>query len=148
MLATAAAAWEDLQANSALKRNLEQSIDHQTKRFKKGTDFAPCGSSEIENIAGWLISENINKTSKSIAYDPSLCVGCDRFVRACNDVQGMGVLESSMPSSSKPSVGVASAPTCMTTRAGRPLSQTDCISCGQCTTFCPTGAIKEANHTA
>ena len=36
----------------------------------------------------------------------------------------------------------------MTTKAGRLLKDTDCISCGQCTVFCPTGAIKEVDHTA
>ena len=45
-------------------------------------------------------------------------------------------------------VGIAQAPPCMTTRAGRPLKETDCISCGQCTVFCPTGAIREVDHTS
>jgi NADP-reducing hydrogenase subunit HndD len=58
------------------------------------------------------------------------------------------VLESPMPSSNPPVVGIAQAPPCMTTKAGRPLNETDCISCGQCTIFCPTGAIKEVDHTS
>jgi NADH-quinone oxidoreductase subunit G len=36
----------------------------------------------------------------------------------------------------------------MTTRSGQVLKETDCISCGQCTIFCPTGAIKEVDHTS
>jgi NADP-reducing hydrogenase subunit HndD len=135
-------------ANSALRRNLDYSIENKTSRFEKGKDFAPGGKLEIEKVAGWLKKENVDTSSKSITYDPSLCVGCDRCVRACDNVQGMGVLESSMPSSSPPTVGVASAPACTSTKAGRPLSETDCISCGQCTIFCPTGAVKEVDHTA
>ena len=52
-----------------------------------------------------------------------------------------------MASSNPPVVGIAQAPACMTTKAGRPIKETDCISCGQCTVFCPTGAIKEVDHT-
>jgi len=59
----------------------------------------------------------------------------------------MRILEAPLPKSNPPLVGIAQAPPCMTTRAGRPLSETECISCGQCTVFCPTGAIKEVDHT-
>ena len=59
----------------------------------------------------------------------------------------MHVLEAPMASSNPPVVGIAQTPPCMTTRAGRPIKDTDCISCGQCTVFCPTGAIKEVDHT-
>lgn len=134
-------------ANAALRRNLDYSIQNKTQRFEKNNAFASCGSLEIEELAHWLTQENKDVSSKSITYDPSLCIGCDRCVRACDSLQGMKVLESTMPSGSQPVVGVASAPPCMSTMAGRPLSETDCISCGQCTSFCPTGAIKEVDHT-
>jgi len=111
-------------ASSAMRRHLDYSIQNKTARFEKGKDFAPRGVSEIQDVAGWLNKENIDSSSKSIKIDKSLCVGCDRCVRACDHVQGMKVLESPMPSSSQPTVGVASAPSCMTTKAGRPLSET------------------------
>jgi len=133
-------------ANAALRRNLEYSMEHQTKRFHSNNQFANCGSLEIEDLANYLTKENKMET-KSIIYDPALCIGCDRCVRACDNIQGIKVLENPPPSSSAPTVGVAQAPACMTTKAGRPLSETDCISCGQCTIFCPTGAIKEVDHT-
>jgi NADH dehydrogenase/NADH:ubiquinone oxidoreductase subunit G len=135
-------------ANAALKRNLEQSLAHQTKRFSNNNEFAPCASLEIEDLAKWLIEENVDMSSNAITFDPSLCIGCSRCVRACDQIQGMKVLESPMPSANAPVVGVAQAPPCMTTRAGRLLTETDCISCGQCTLFCPTGAIKEVDHTS
>jgi NADH-quinone oxidoreductase subunit G len=134
-------------ANAALHRNLQASVAHQTKRFQDNHDFAPCGLLEIENLANFLIQETVDTSSKSITYDPSLCVGCSRCVRACDQLQGMKILEAPLPSSNPPLVGIAQAPPCMTTRAGRPLAETECISCGQCTIFCPTGAIKEVDHT-
>ena len=135
-------------ANAALRRNLENSNQNQLQRFAANNAFAPCGSSEIEDLGGWITTANRDTSSSAITYDPSLCIGCSRCVRACDQLQGMKVLEAPLPTTMGSMVGIAQAPPCMTTRAGRPLKETDCISCGQCTVFCPTGAIKEVDHTA
>jgi NADP-reducing hydrogenase subunit HndD len=135
-------------ANAALRRNLDIPLAAKSDKYKKNNEFAPCGSLEIEDLAKWIGAENNDTSSKSITFDPSLCIGCSRCVRACDQLQGMKVLESPMPSSNPPVVGIAQAPPCMTTKAGRSLNETDCISCGQCTVFCPTGAIKEVDHTS
>jgi iron only hydrogenase large subunit-like protein len=135
-------------ANAALRRNLAFSMNHQVSRFQKHNEFATCGSLEIEDLAQWLGKENADTSSNAITYDPSLCVGCSRCVRACDQIQAMKVLEAPLPTAAPPVIGIAQAPPCMTTRAGRPLNETDCISCGQCTVFCPTGAIREVDHTA
>lgn len=135
-------------ANAALRRNLESSNQNQLRRFAVNNAFAPCGSSEIEDLGGWLTTANRDTSSNAITYDPSLCIGCSRCVRACDQLQGMKVLEAPLPTSMGSMVGIAQAPPCMTTSAGRPLRETECISCGQCTVFCPTGAIKEVDHTA
>jgi Fe-S-cluster-containing hydrogenase component 2 len=128
-----------------------------TQRYAQTKNHAargpPCGGDggllEIEELANYLAQSTLDTSSKSITYDPSLCIGCSRCVRACDQLQGMKVLEAG---ASHPAAGMAAPtaplPTCMTTRAGRPLAKTDCISCGQCTVFCPTGAIKEVDHTA
>lgn len=135
-------------SNAALRRNLENSLVHQTERFSNHHDFAPCGTLEIEDLAEWVEGHTIDTSSNSITFDPSLCIGCSRCVRACDQLQGMKILDVPLPSSKVNASGVAQAPPCMTTRAGRPLKDTDCISCGQCTIFCPTGAIREVDHTA
>jgi NADP-reducing hydrogenase subunit HndD len=137
-------------ANAALRRNLDLSIQKQTQRFvaNNGNAFAPCGLLEIEDLAQWMNQASVDVSSNCITYDPSLCIGCSRCVRACDQLQGMKVLEAPLPTANPPAIGIAQAPPCMTTRAGRPLRETDCISCGQCTLFCPTGAIKEVDHTA
>ena len=134
--------------NAALQRNLQAPLAHQTKRFEQNHQFAPCGSLEIEDLANYVSKTAVDTSSNSITYDPSLCIGCSRCVRACDQLQGMKILEAPLPKFNPPMVGIAQAPPCMTTRAGRPLSETECISCGQCTVFCPTGAIKEVDHTS
>lgn len=135
-------------ANAALKRSLALPLPAKREQYEQNNAFAPCGSLEIEDLVKWIGTENIDTSSQSITYDPSLCIGCSRCVRACDHLQGMKVLESPIPTGNAPVVGIAQTPPCMTTKAGRPLNETDCISCGQCTLFCPTGAIKEVDHTA
>ena len=134
-------------SNAALHRNLSASLTHQTQRFTENHQFAPCGVLEIEDLAQYVTANAVDTSSNCITYDPALCIGCSRCVRACDQLQGMKILEAPLPKSNPPTVGIAQAPPCMTTRAGRPLAETECISCGQCTVFCPTGAIKEVDHT-
>ncbi|KAL3915101.1 MAG: hypothetical protein SGILL_005803, partial [Bacillariaceae sp.] len=135
-------------ANAALRRNLELSTQNLTHKYQQNNQFAPCATLEIEELANWIKTEAVDTSSNCITYDPSLCIGCSRCVRACDQLQGMKVLEAPMPTASPPAIGITPPPPCMTTRAGRPLSLTDCIGCGQCTVFCPTGAIREVDHTA
>jgi NADH-quinone oxidoreductase subunit G len=134
-------------SNAAMRRSLENSMIY--RKYETNNEFASCGSLEIEDLGNYLKKVNIDKSSCSITYEPSLCVGCSRCVRACgSQLQDMNVLEMPMPVPHPASVGIAQAPPCMSTKNGRPLKQTDCISCGQCTLFCPSGALKEVDHTS
>jgi NADH-quinone oxidoreductase subunit G len=77
-------------------------------------------------------SADADRQTASIQFAP-LCVGCTRCVRACSDLQGMNILEMD-PDTQFPGVMAV---------GGADISDTECISCGQCTTLCPTGAITE-----
>ena len=73
----------------------------------------------------------LDDSSPALVRDPNKCILCGDCVRACSELQGLGVL------------GFAHRGTdAMVMPAfDKPLSATDCVSCGQCRVFCPTGAI-------
>lgn len=77
------------------------------------------------------------ETNPSIVRDPSKCIRCGRCIRACKDVQGIAALTYAGRSSD----------IVVTTAFNKPMEETDCILCGQCSLVCPTGAIVEKDDT-
>ena len=73
----------------------------------------------------------IDYSSPAIVRDPNKCILCGNCVRVCSELQGLGVL------------GFANRGTeaTVTPAFEKKLSATDCVSCGQCRVFCPTGAL-------
>lgn len=73
----------------------------------------------------------VDYSSPSIIRDPNKCILCGNCVRVCSEIQGVGVLGF----------------THRGTEAGvspgfeKQLSETNCVSCGQCRVVCPTGAL-------
>ncbi|MDD5557242.1 MAG: FAD-dependent oxidoreductase [bacterium] len=68
-----------------------------------------------------------------IIRDPDRCIKCARCIRVCLEVQGIGAW-----GFEGRGFDMQVAPP-----FGRPLQDTDCESCGQCLTACPTGALIE-----
>ena len=75
----------------------------------------------------------IDRSSPAIKRDLDKCILCGRCVRVCRDVQTVGVY-------SFMNRGLESV---VTTAGNKPLFSTQCVSCGQCTIVCPTGALSE-----
>lgn len=77
-------------------------------------------------------------SSLSIVRDMSKCILCRRCVTACNEIQGVGILNAQnrgFKSVISPAMEL-------------PLSQVNCMFCGQCTVVCPVGALRETDAIA
>lgn len=68
-----------------------------------------------------------------ILRDPNKCILCGLCVRACDEVMGVGAL----------GLVKRGFDTVVMPALEQPLTETGCISCGQCASVCPTGALQE-----
>lgn len=73
----------------------------------------------------------LDESSPSIVRDPNKCILCGNCVRVCEELQGVGVLGFAERGSDA----------MVMTAFDRQIATTDCVNCGQCRVFCPTGAI-------
>ena len=73
----------------------------------------------------------VDFSSPAIVRDPNKCILCGNCVRACTELQGIGVL------------GFAHRGTdaVVTPAFDRRMAATNCVGCGQCRVVCPTGAL-------
>ncbi len=73
--------------------------------------------------------------SVSITRDISKCVLCRRCVTACNEIQGVGIINAQHRGFN----------TVISPAMGLPIGDVNCTMCGQCTVVCPVGALKETD---
>ena len=73
----------------------------------------------------------IDYSSPSIVRDPNKCILCGNCVRVCSEIQGVGVLGFAHRGTDAEVIPAFN----------KKLSQTQCVSCGQCRVYCPTGAL-------
>jgi len=89
---------------------------------------------EESRFEGERSSDEID-ASVSITRDLSKCVLCRRCVTICNEIQGTGILNPQNRGFS----------TTIGPGMDLPLGSVNCAFCGQCTTVCPVGALKETS---
>lgn len=86
-----------------------------------------------DRFAGGTHSRPADKSNPFIHRNPDKCILCGLCVRVCDEVMGrtaLGLVDRGFDTAVKPELGL-------------PLAETDCITCGQCVTLCPTGALYE-----
>ncbi|MDO4960592.1 MAG: FAD-dependent oxidoreductase [Eubacteriales bacterium] len=86
-----------------------------------------------ERLAGDINKHEHKDDNKYILRDPNKCILCGKCVRACDEVMGVGVL----------GLVHRGFDTVVLPALGRTLEEAGCISCGQCVSCCPTGALLE-----
>ena len=88
---------------------------------------------EPEKYEGENHNRTVDNSHPFIDRNPDKCILCGLCVRVCDEMMGrtaLGLVDRGFDSIVKPALDL-------------PLKDTDCISCGQCITLCPTGALGE-----
>lgn len=75
----------------------------------------------------------VDSSSPSIIRDENKCIGCEKCIETCGDIQGIGIFD--LYKNGDDSYAV--------TKTGKPMAQTGCINCGQCVKVCPVAALTE-----
>ena len=88
-------------------------------------------------FAGAKNHSEIDASASHMYRDNEKCILCRRCVAVCEKNQGVGVIGANARGFDT-HIGCA---------FEKPLAEASCISCGQCITVCPTGAIAERDDT-
>ena len=92
----------------------------------------------ITNVRFQNTSEQrpLDESSPSLVRDPNKCILCGDCVRACEEIQGIGAL----------GFAFRGTDAMVMPAFNKKIAETNCVNCGQCRVFCPTGAISIKTH--
>ncbi len=119
---TANCELEQLGRNYGLLSSSAESTTSKVSSLSKR--FKPLVSAETPTT-------NYDTSSPVIAVDHQACILCDRCIRACDDVQSNEVI-------GRTNKGFG---TRIAFDLNNPMGKSTCVSCGECVSSCPTGAL-------
>ncbi len=90
-------------------------------------------SDALPNI---LVKKPADESSLSIIRDTNKCIGCGRCITVCNEVQTVYAL----------TFAERGIDTHIDTAFSNGMANSPCVNCGQCTVYCPTGALHERSE--
>jgi formate dehydrogenase major subunit len=86
---------------------------------------------DMELYKGYIRKHKVDDSHPYVVYDPNKCILCARCIRTCEKVlpiSALGLVGRGFKTEMRPSMN-------------DPLTDTTCISCGNCIDACPTGAL-------
>ena len=98
-------------------------------------DLATCFNISDVRFPNTAETPDIDASSLCIKKDLSKCILCGDCVRMCHEIQNVGAIDFSHRGSKM----------IISTAFDEPLSESNCVGCGQCAAVCPTGAIVVQN---
>ncbi len=132
--------------NQSRKTNLELLLSQHDKKCLSCVKSGNCefqqlcqeyGVEDENRFAGETIEYEIDASAKHMYRDNNKCILCRRCVAVCKHNQAVAVIGANER-------GQATNISCA---FESPLGETPCVSCGQCITVCPTGALSEIDDT-
>lgn len=78
----------------------------------------------------------LDDTSPSVLRDPKKCISCGRCITVCNEVQSVYAIN----------FADRGFEVNVNTFFKKGLGNSSCVNCGQCTVYCPTGALREQSE--
>jgi iron-only hydrogenase group A len=91
---------------------------------------------DMNGLPVLLERKPIDETSVSIIRDPNKCVLCGRCITVCNELQTVSAI----------TIANRGFEALVDTFFSQGLGNSTCVNCGQCTVFCPTGALAEKSE--
>ena len=79
----------------------------------------------------------LDMSSVAIVRDPNKCILCGRCIAVCSEIQTVNAL----------TLNARGSDTTVSTAFNEGLGNSACVNCGQCTVFCPVGALYEKSQT-